>query len=91
LEFSSSSAWSPVSEFFLKLSKVYNLSFESEFEECGNDFGGFFAGSNGEVTDDRTYTYAQYQWLVRDFEGIDVDFQDFDTEEKAIEYYSSIK
>ena len=91
LEFSASSAWSPASEFFLKLSKVYNLSFESEFEECGSDFGGFFAGSNGEATDDRTYTYTQYQWLVRDFEGIDVDFQDFNTEEEAINYYSSVK
>jgi len=91
LEFSSSSAWSPVSEFFLKLSKVYNLKFESEYEECGCDFGGFFSGSNGEATDDRTYTYTQYQWLNRDFEAIDVDFQEFNTEEEAIEYYSPIK
>jgi hypothetical protein len=91
LEFSASSAWSPTSQFFLKLSKVYNLNFESEFEECGNDFGGFFAGSNGEVTDDRTYTYVQYRWLISDFEGIDVDFQDFETEGEAIEYFSSVK
>jgi hypothetical protein len=91
LEFSASSAWSPTSQFFLKLSKVYNLNFESEFEECGNDFGGFFAGSNGEVTDDRTYTYVQYRWLISDFEGIDVDFQDFETEKEAIEYFSSIR
>jgi hypothetical protein len=91
LEFSASSAWSPTSQFFLKLSKVYNLNFESEFEECGCDFGGFFAGSNGEVTDDRTYTYVQYRWLISDFEGIDVDFQDFETEKEAIEYFSSVK
>ena len=91
LEFSASSAWSPVSEFFLKLSKVYNLKFESEYEECGCDFGGFFSGSNGEATDDRTYTYPQYQWLVRDFEAIDVDFHDFDTKEETIEYYLPIK
>lgn len=85
------SAWSPVSEFFLKLSQVYELEFESEFEEPGSDFGGYFSGKNGEITDDRTYTYTQYAWLTRDFESIDLDWTDFDTEQEAVEYYSPVR
>ena len=85
------SAWSPVSQFFLKLSEVYELHFDSEFEESGCDFGGFFAGNNGKVTDDRTYTYAQYEWLQRDFESIDLDWHEFEDEEDAIEHYSQIR
>ena len=85
------SAWSPVSEFFLKLSKVYELSFTSEFEEPGSDFGGYFAGNNGEVTDNRIYTHAQYEWLQRDFESIDLDWYEFKDENDAIEHYSQIK
>lgn len=85
------SAWSPVGEFFLKLSKVYELEFTSEFEESGSDFGGYFAGKNGEITDDRTYTFAQYDWLQRDYESIDLDWNNIEDEAEAIEHYSSIK
>ena len=86
-----SSAWSPVSQFFLKLSKVYQVEFESEYEEAGCDFGGYFAGKNGEVIDDRTYTFAQFDWLQRDYESIDIDYHCLESEEEAIAYYSSIK
>jgi len=37
---SGDSAWSPPSEFFRKLSDVYQLAIESEYEEPGCDFGG---------------------------------------------------
>ena len=86
-----SSAWSPVSQFFLKLSEVYQVEFESEYEEAGFDFGGYFAGKNGEVIDDRTYTFAQFDWLQRDYESIDIDYHCLESEEEAIEYYSSVK
>ena len=88
---SGTSAWSPVSQFFLKLSEVYELQFESEFEEAGSDIGGYFAGKNGEVTDDRTYTYTQYAFLQRDFESIDLDWHQFETREEAIEHYQPIR
>jgi hypothetical protein len=88
---SGSSAWSPVSEFFLKLSRVYELEFTSEFDEAGCDFGGFYSGINGEVTDNRTYTHAQYEWLSKDFESIDLDYHEFESEEEAIEFFSSIQ
>lgn len=88
---SGTSAWSPVSQFFLKLSEVYELEFKSEFEEPGSDIGGYFAGKNGEVTDDRTYSYTQYAFLERDFESIDLDWHQFDTREEAIEHYQSIR
>jgi hypothetical protein len=88
---SGTSAWSPVSQFFLKLSEAYELQFESEFEEPGSDFGGYFAGKNGEVTDDRTYTYEQYAFLQRDFEAIDLDSHEFETREEAIEHYQPIR
>lgn len=88
---SGSSAWSPVSQFFLRLSEIYELQFESEFEEPGSDFGGYYAGKNGQVTDDRTYTYAQYSFLQRDFESIDLDWHDFETKEEAIEHYQTVR
>jgi hypothetical protein len=88
---SGTAAWSPVSQFFLKLSEVYELQFESEFEEAGSDIGGYFAGKNGQVTDDRTYTYTQYAFLQRDFESIDLDWHQFETREEAIEHYQPIR
>lgn len=88
---SGSSAWSPVSQFFLRLSEIYELQFESEFEEPGSDIGGYYAGKNGQVTDDRTYTYAQYSFLQRDFESIDLDWHEFETKEEAIEHYQTVR
>lgn len=86
-----SSAWSPVSQFFLRLSEIYELQFESEFEEPGSDFGGYYAGKNGEVTDDRTYTYAQYSFLQRGFESIDLDWHEFETKEEAKDHYQTVR
>ena len=86
-----SSAWSPVSEFFLKLSSIYQVKFQSEYEEAGMNFGGFYAGENGVVTDDRMYTFAQFDWLQRDYESIDICWHNLESEAEAIEHYSSIK
>ena len=86
-----SSAWSPVSEFFLKLSKKYQVEFQSEYEEAGMNFGGFYAGENGVVTDDRMYSFAQFDWLQRDYESIDICWHNLESEAEAIEHYSSIK
>lgn len=57
---SGDSAWSPVSAFFLKLSKYFNVEVESEYEESGCDFGGWFECKNGDVTRDDTTSWLMY-------------------------------
>lgn len=56
------SAWSPVSEFFRQLSEVYQFEIESEYEEGGCDFGGWYNCKNGEVTRDETVSYHVYRF-----------------------------
>lgn len=65
---SGDSAWSPVSEFFRKLSDVYQLEIESDYEEGGCDFGGWFYCKNGEVTKDVTVSYNAYRFMSEDTE-----------------------
>jgi len=57
---SGDSAWSPVSAFFLKLSKYFNVTIESDYEESGCDFGGWFECKNGEVLRDEHTTWLMY-------------------------------
>jgi len=61
LTISGDSAWSPVSEFFRKLSETYNLDIESDYEESGMDFAGYFNCKNGEVTLNIETTYRLYR------------------------------
>lgn len=93
LTISGYSAWSPTSYLFLRMSEVYDLSFESEFSESGCDFGGFFSGNRGQITYEKDYTYKQYDWLQRDFECIELelDCELFETKEDYVEYFSSIQ
>jgi len=60
LVISGDSAWSPVSPLFLKLSKCFNVSIESDYEESGCDFGGWFECSNGLVTRDEHTTWLLF-------------------------------
>ena len=60
---SGDSAWSPVSEFFRKLSEVYELSIESTYEECGDNFGGWYDCVNGEITRDATTSYYAFRYM----------------------------
>ena len=56
---SGDSAWSPVSEFFQLLSKVYKFTISTTYEECGDNFGGWYDCQNGVgLRDDRTSYYA---------------------------------
>jgi hypothetical protein len=59
---SGDSAWSPVSEFFLKVSEVYNLKIESCYEEGGNDIGGWFNCENGVVTKEVDTTADEFNY-----------------------------
>jgi len=60
---SGDSAWSPPSEFFRKLSEVYGLTIESEYEESGDDFAGYYNCTNGEVVRDDSYSYNMFHLL----------------------------
>ena len=59
---SGDSAWSPVSEFLRKLSEVYSFNIESTYEEGGDNFGGWFNCTNGEVTTDVTTSYYAFRY-----------------------------
>jgi len=59
------SAWSPPCEFFLKLSEVYGLTIESDYEEPGCDFAGYYNCTNGKVTRDEQYSYNYFK-LIQD-------------------------
>jgi hypothetical protein len=61
--FSGDSAWSPVSEFFRKLSEVYELSIESTYEEECENFGGWYDCVNGEITRDATTSYYAFRYM----------------------------
>ncbi|NBX50702.1 hypothetical protein EBT25_12375, partial [bacterium] len=75
-----SSAWSPMCEFFRKLSAVYNLNVEAEYEEPGMDFGGFFSAEVGEVTKDEQLSYNQYRASSDGTESIIEGVDQFDFE-----------
>lgn len=60
---SGDSAWSPVSEFFRLLSDVYQLEITSTYEECGDNFGGWYDCENGEMTRDVTTSYYAFRYL----------------------------
>lgn len=62
LVISGDSAWSPVSEFFLKLSETYQLNIESSFDEPGCDFAGWYNCENGVVLLDITTDYRSYRY-----------------------------
>ena len=80
------SAWSPVSEFFRKLSDVYGFKIESTYEEGGMDFGGWFDCINGHITKDECASYHVYRFTEEDTEFF------YSTVENAEEgYWDSIE
>jgi len=60
---SGGSAWSPVSEFFRKLSEVYSLDVNSDYDEGGADIGGYFNCKKGVVTRDEVMSWHQFMYL----------------------------
>ena len=89
------SAWSPTSEFFLKLSEVYSLTIISEYEESGCDFGGYYECKNGKITRDECYSYNFFRlmqdkdmFMVNLSEDIECgsyeDYEDFESSNKDI-------
>lgn len=90
---SGSSAWSPMCEFFRKLSGVYNLKVDAEYEECGNDFGGFFSAEVGEVTNDKQLSYNQYRVSSDGTDSIldGIDEGDYESVDEAIEHFKDLQ
>ena len=88
-----SSAWSPMCEFFRKLSAVYNLDVYAEYEEPGMDFGGFFSASVGEVTRDEQLSYNQYRVAQDGGESLleSLDRFDFESVEEAVNHFEDLK
>jgi len=80
-------------EFFRKLSAVYNLNVEAEYEEPGMDFGGFFSAEVGEVTNDKQLSYYQYRVLSDGTDSIleGIEDADYDSLEDAIEHFKDLQ
>ena len=57
------SAWTPISEFLLRLSAVYGFTIESTYEEGGDDFGGWYDCKNGEITRDESTSFYAFRYL----------------------------
>jgi hypothetical protein len=88
-----SSAWSPVCEFFRKLSAIYNLNVEAEYEEPGNQIGGFFSAEVGEVTNDKELSYNQYRASSDGTESIleGIDEDNYESVEDAVEHFKDLQ
>lgn len=76
---SGDSAWSPVSEFYRKISEMYNLEIYSTFEESGNDFGGWYDCKNGEITKDVTVTFGEYRYMEDPYEYVDFTIEEIES------------
>jgi len=77
------------------LSDVYQLAIESEYEEPGCDFGGYYNCSNGEVSRDDSYTYNYFHLLNdKDYfmEKIcdDIEFGTYDDYEDFVNYNKDV-
>jgi hypothetical protein len=61
---SGDSAWGPVTALCEKLCKEYGVKIEIEFEESGNDFGGYVnINESGEHDESGDFTYLQWQYI----------------------------
>lgn len=60
LELRGDSAWSPPLYLLARISEVFNVKVEAEYEEPGMDFAGFFTAENGQY-EDREMTCFEYE------------------------------
>jgi hypothetical protein len=87
------SAWSPMLELFRKLSTIYELKVDAEYEEPGMDFGGFYKADCGDITEDRQLSYYQYRVLSDGTDSIidGIDNGDYNSLEDAIEHFKDLQ
>lgn len=60
IQVSGDSAWSPPLGFYKQICIAYNVSVYAEYEECGNDFGGWYECSADGIEVDRCTTYFKF-------------------------------
>lgn len=74
---SGQSAWSPMVPFWQKLSEKFNLKIEGEYDEGGDDFGGFFTIENGTLVKNKVYNYISFRYLACGLDGLFIEFSDY--------------
>ena len=97
------SAWSPPEKLCEEICKYYSVECRMEFEEPGNDFGGYTTFDKDGKQDDHTVSYRQwrYEWdpisaiddIMDDIEHCDYTIEDFedDFEYMRIKHVNYIK
>ena len=60
---SGDTAWSPPLKLMKRVSRRYRVEVLHEFEEAGCDFAGVHTYKNGEVIDQKDYTYDEYRYI----------------------------
>ena len=91
LQLLGNSAWSPVVPFVHKLCKKFNLTASGEYEECGNDFGGFYEINEYGTLRDDMYNYISYRYLSEGLEGLISELTFYDNIEEKIERLNEAK
>jgi hypothetical protein len=81
-----SSAWSPPTEFLRKLSEQYAVEIRGEYEEPGDDFGGY-AMFTGGVEDDNCFSYREWVYM----NGKELFFADLEMEAQWYETFEDFK
>lgn len=86
LSISGDTAWSPPEELIEKICKKYSLNARIEFEECGNDFGGYAEFNSRGRTEDFNVSYRHWRYLQDSDSAIDniiddIKYSDFTLED----------
>jgi len=65
------SAWSPPEKLIEEICKHYGLKCRIEFEECGNDFGGYSEYDENGQTEEHYVSYLQWRYEEDSISAID--------------------
>lgn len=94
------SKWTPVKEFAQTISNTYKVSCHLEYDECSNDFAGYYKFNDGELIDEYEAEYAEGLYKMRDWNDFweqvvvghldDAEFN-YDNKEEFMEFFSFIK
>lgn len=95
LTISGDTAWSPPERLIEKICKHYGLECRIEFEESGNDFGGYATFDSEGKKEDYTVSYRQWIYeqdsdfamdqIIEDIEHCDYTIEDFEDDFKYME------
>jgi hypothetical protein len=93
LTFYGDSAWNPPSGLVQLICKYWNVSARVEFEECGNDFGGFEKyNEQGCLVESLTVPYKHWRYLQEGLDGLESEFECVVSDkDDAINFLADIK